>query len=327
MTSSFTHSLGCDISKDKIDIALLNNGTNKIEVVKICLNDIKGYKQIEKLCKGKLVQIAMEATGNYHIKFIDYLSNCGIKYSVINPLSVKRYSQMKLQRVKTDKVDSKMIAMYCKEQKPSLFNDLNALQKKLKSLNTTLKNFIKQRTQLKNLLHSQKLITPVSLDSIKEIKSMLNYINKRIANLEKKIALKVKKEYPEIYKRVTSIKGVGERTASAIISYMGDLRTFSTAKKVTSFIGITPAIEQSGKSKNKSSGITKQGNTTIRTLLYMAALSASQSNLACKNLYQRLIQKGKQKKTALIAVSNKLIKQIFAVVKNKTDFINDYNLV
>ncbi len=120
----------------------------------------------------------MEATGNYHLRFIDYLSAQGLSYSVINPLSIKRYCRMKLQRTKTDKADAKMIALYCMNQNPCLYNDINKLQKQLKSLNTTLKNFINQRTQLKNLLHSQQLIGHSSRESIKEIKAVLSYLNK-----------------------------------------------------------------------------------------------------------------------------------------------------
>ncbi|MCB9257797.1 MAG: transposase [Ignavibacteriales bacterium] len=85
-------------------------------------------------------------------------------------------------------------------------------------------------------------------------------------------------------------------------------------------------MKESGRSLKKTSGITKQGNSTLRTLLYLSALSASKYNHACKELSQRLLTKGKKKKTALIAVANKLIKQLFVIVKSNSIFINNYNL-
>ena len=324
MSSSYTHCLGCDISKDTIDITLADNQTKKVTRRLVCKNDVNGFRRIGIICKGKRVQIAMEATGNYHIQFTDYLQKHHFSYSVVNPLSIKRYCQMRLQRTKTDKADAHMIAMYCFEQKPPVFNELSNIQRELKSLNTTLKNFIKQRTQLRNLLHSQKLIVPYSLESIKEIEFMLKQITGKIQKLQVRVTQKAKTAYPTVYKQMNSIKGVGPRTATALISYMGDLRTFSSAKKMSSFVGITPALRQSGSSLNKTRGITKQGNAILRTYLYMAAISASKSNIACMQLYDRLLLKGKLKKTALIAVANKLLKQIFAVVKNETMFVNGY---
>jgi transposase len=135
----------------------------------------------------------------------------------------------------------------------------------------------------------------------------------------------IKDHFNDTYKNILSIKGIGPKTASGVIAYLGDLSNFDSYKKIASYIGITPAIKESGKTLKKTTGITKQGNSTLRTLFYLAALSASKSNLACKELYQRLLAKGKRKKTALIAIANKLIKQLFAIVKFNRTFINNYN--
>jgi len=56
----------------------------------------------------------------------------------------------------------------------------------------------------------------------------------------------------------------------------------------------------------------------------MCALNAKENNLACKLLYERLVAKGKNKKLALIAVCNKLLKQVYGVVKSDTIFDNNY---
>ncbi|WP_367355398.1 transposase [Atribacter sp.] len=82
-----------------------------------------------------------------------------------------------------------------------------------------------------------------------------------------------------------------------------------------SFLGLAPQISQSGKDKGKA-WLSKKGNGYLRRLLYLAALSASRSNAQCRELYQRLLAKGKPKKVALIAVANKLLRQAFAVLKS-----------
>jgi YfiH family protein len=86
-------------------------------------------------------------------------------------------------------------------------------------------------------------------------------------------------------------------------------------KEVASFLGLAPQISQSGKDKGKA-WLSKKGNGYLRRLLYLAALSASRSNAQCRELYQRLLAKGKPKKVALIAVANKLLRQAFAVLKS-----------
>ena len=64
------------------------------------------------------------------------------------------------------------------------------------------------------------------------------------------------------------------------------------------------------------SGISKQGNPKLRNLLFMCRFNACKSNKACRELYERIVAKGKSKKLALIAVANKLMKQAFAIAKS-----------
>jgi len=320
--------LGCDISKDKIDIAVMEKEDNNFLSEKTYSNNIKGYKSIIKQYSSisSNLHVVMEATGNYHIKFIDFLEGNNIKFSVVNPLTIKRFAQMKMIRLKTDKVDAKTIALYGIEQNPCAYKPLSKAQKEIKSLRTVLSNLIKQRTMTKNLLHSQKLLSDSNKGSIKAIKLVLKTLDKQIKSLEKQIENLIKEHFNEIYNNILSIKGIGPKTASGIIVYLGDLSNFDSYKQIASYMGITPAIKESGNTLRKYSGITKQGNSTLRTLFYLAALSASKYNQACKELYERLLAKGKRKKTALIAVANKLIKQMFAIVKFNRTFINNYNL-
>ncbi len=229
-------------------------------------------------------------------------------------------------RLKTDKADAMVIAQYGVEQAPEAHRPLTAAQKELKALGTVRNHLIKQRTMTKNLLHSHKLLSTTTKESVSAIKSTLKTFNAEIEKLDDKIESLVKDNYNETYTKLLSIKGIGPKTASGTIAYLGNLNNFDSYKQIASFIGITPAIRQSGKSLNKTTGITKQGNANLRTLFYLAALSASRSNLACIELYNRLILNGKQKKTAIIAVANKLIKQLFAIIKYNRTFINNYNI-
>jgi len=319
--------LGCDVSKDKIDIFAMEKATGEVITAMQISNNRKGFMKLVKKYKNSLdkLYVVLEATGNYHMKFVDFLVNREISLSIVNPLKIKRFAQMKMIRIKTDKADARIIALYGLEQNPKDYQKPTEAQKQLKSLRTVRNNLMKQRTMNRNLLHSQELVSLSSEAARKSIRKVIKRISEEIKKIDKEIESIVKEHYRETYELLQTIKGIGTLTASAIIAYLGNLESFETSKQVASFIGITPKIRQSGK-MDKTSGITKQGNKRLRTLLYLGALSAARSNRTCKELYKRMLSKGKQKKTALIAVSNKLVRQIFAVVKNKTAFDDNYGL-
>uniref|UniRef100_UPI00259CF004 transposase n=1 Tax=Bacteroides acidifaciens TaxID=85831 RepID=UPI00259CF004 len=104
----------------------------------------------------------------------------------------------------------------------------------------------------------------------------------------------------------------------------GGFTYFENAKQLSRFIGICPTIEQSGTSINIRGHINRNGDETLRSMLYVAAWSASQHNKACKECYQRLRGNGKSGKVAMIAVANKLVRQAFAVVTSNNSYIDGF---
>ena len=103
-----------------------------------------------------------------------------------------------------------------------------------------------------------------------------------------------------------------------------NFKEFDSAKKVCSFIGIAPSPYESGSSVKRRGRISKKGSPIARKILYMATLSAIRYNKTIKEFYERLLQKGKTKMTAIIACMNKLIRIIFAVVKYKREYCENY---
>ena len=103
-------------------------------------------------------------------------------------------------------------------------------------------------------------------------------------------------------------------------------KTFDSPDKLSKFLGLNSYSHHSGSSIRRRGGITKFGSNQVRSLLYMCTRSAIRYKQPCKELYQRLRQNGKSHKLAAVAVMHKLVKQIFACVKNKTLFDNEYHL-
>jgi len=111
-----------------------------------------------------------------------------------------------------------------------------------------------------------------------------------------------------------SIPGIGVKTALFLIVVTDGFKKFENAKQLCSYVGITPTIRVSGSSVRGRSS--KVGNRKLRNLLFLCSFSACKQNKGCREIYERITNKGKSKKLALIAVSNKLLKQAYAIAKS-----------
>jgi len=122
------------------------------------------------------------------------------------------------------------------------------------------------------------------------------------------------------------VKGIGPASVQALCTATNGLVGFESVKAVAKFVGIAPTQVQSGSSVHRRGRMARTGLGYVRSLLYMAARSARKYNLSCKALYDRLRAKGKCHPAAMVAVLNKLVHQIFAVVKQDVEFINSFGL-
>ena len=115
-------------------------------------NTISGFKNLAKLLTLNS-HCVMEATGYYHYQLAYYLLELGIKVSVENPLAVKRFIQMKLSKIKTDKSDSKLICEYAKQVDLKLWEGQSKHQRECLQMTRLLSVYTKQSTMLKNKIH------------------------------------------------------------------------------------------------------------------------------------------------------------------------------
>ena len=144
----YTEIYGVDISKDVFDVYGQETGHKQFK------NEDRGFISfLKSLPKSSLV--VMEATGYYHYRLAQYLYKQGVFVSVVNPLSVKRFIQMKLAKVKTDKSDAKAICEYGQMNKVPLYTALTDIQSECLQLFRLQDNYLKHRTATKNKLHGE----------------------------------------------------------------------------------------------------------------------------------------------------------------------------
>ena len=315
--NKYKETFGVDISKDVFDVHGSNNGHNQYK------NDETGFKKyLKELPQGSLV--VMEATGYYHYRLAQFLYKNGVTVSVVNPLSIKRFIQMKLAKVKTDKSEAKAICEYALTNEVPLYNALTDTQSECLQLFRLLDTYLKQRTATKNKIHGEAVLGIPSKFVYRSLIRNKKQLNKEVAAIESKILSLVKEDQQEQLTLLTSIPGIGQKTALFLIVVTDGFSKFETASQLCSYVGITPTIRESGSSVRGRARISKVGNRKLRNLLFLCSFNACKHNKSCKEVYERIVNKGKSKKLALIAVANKLLKQSFAIAKSGRPYDDTY---
>jgi len=307
--------VGIDISKLTFDVAI-SSSEDKYKHFKFT-NNYEGFMMFLEHLKVSESICVMEASGPYYLKLATFLSEQAIDVCVINPLVIRRFSQMRMSRAKTDKKDAMLIAEYGKTEKPDLWQPEAAYVLELKQMQAYLEQLNKNKTAftVQKEAFNQNLIKSEILE--KSINSVIETIDKEIKQIEKRMELIIKTHHQEMFDQLKSIPGMGSKTSLLLIVISGGFSKFNNHKQLASYVGISPRIFESGTSVKGRSKICKMGMSKVRAMLYVCAWSAKRCNKSCKELYDRLIEKGKSKKLALIAVVIKLLKQAFAIATKK----------
>jgi transposase len=304
-----TNYVGIDVSKSTFDVSHPLRGHHQYT------NDVQGFRAFIKTLDN-FCWVVMEATGSYHVQLAKFLYAKGVRVSVANPLVIKRFIQMKLRRNKTDKSDALMIGKFAADQPLELWHPDPVYIEECKSIQTTLVLYGKQRTALKNKLHSLISRGQIKGLLVRSLKRQLVNLQKEITRLETSMEAIVKEHEQEKLTHLLSIPGMGKKTALLLLTGTNGFETFESPKQVSAYLGLAPTERSSGSSVRGRSYISKMGDKSLRNHLFLCSFTACQYNAQCKALYDRLVAKGKSKKLALIAVSNKLIKQAFAISKS-----------
>jgi transposase len=266
----------------------------------------------------------MEATGNYSMLLLYLLQESNITVSMENPQKIKNFSRAMMSVTKTDEIDAKLIAMYGEKMNPAPYKIPSESIILLKQKRTVLRQLKKQLIMMTNLQHSLSVLPKQDPTAKVATEQTIKFLRKQISKLEDEITNISNKEFKRQMELLTSINGIGESIASALIMATGGFTYFSSAKQISRFLGLCPTYQQSGTSVNVKGHINRNGDTHLRSQLYVVAIASIRCNTACRETFERLRERGKSGKVALIAVANKLIRQMFAVVTNNRPYIDGY---
>ena len=288
--------IGVDTGKFQLDIFI-----RPLDIYFTVSNDEKGITEaITLIKKHKPARIIVEATGRLEIPFIMACAKANLPFVIANPIHIKRFAGAIGQRAKTDKLDAQLIAHYGEAIQPQLSQLKPDTMQTMSDLVARRNQLLVMQTMEKNRLQ----ILPQNLAMT--IKPILTAFKNQIAKIEKKIVDLIEScpEYQAKNTLLQSMKGIGKIASASIISNLPELG-YMTNKQASALVGVAPLNRESGRFKGQRK--IQGGRHQVRTVLYMAMMSAIQSNPVFKANYQRLIAAGKPKKVALIACVRKMV--------------------
>jgi transposase len=147
----------------------------------------------------------------------------------------------------------------------------------------------------------------------------MDLLRRRIKQLDHDIETKLGEH--EVGALLTTIDGIGPTTAARIVAELGDPADYRGGAAIAAYVGVVPALKQSGKRSPARAGLTPVGNARLRKALWMPTLTAVQKNPWLKAHYQRLRARGKLPKVALVACMRKLLMAVYSVAKHRRPFV------
>lgn len=312
--------VGIDVSKEWFDVAWDAEGRTHHQ--RFDYTDEGVDALLEQTPKD--AHYVMEATGIYHARLALRLHESGRCVSVVNPLVIKRYSQMQLSRVKSDKADAELIRRYGQQHALSSWSPAAAEVLELQQAHGWLDDLIRERTRLVNRQEAHAHHTKPSSFVAQQMSAQLRQLDQWIKDCERHLEVRVKKSFPELYARLLTIPSIGPKTALELIIVTDGFSRFGEAKALCAYIGVSPTTFRSGTSVTGKGGIAKLGQGRLRQLLYLCSWTAKSCNPACKALYARLKALGKPSKVINIAIAHKLLRQAFAVATTSRSFSAEY---
>ena len=288
--------IGIDVAKAHLDVAWA-------QTVRRLPNQRSGHAALIQWIKQSAtpVQLICEASGGYEQALLESLEKSEVKVTLVQAVRVRQYARATGILAKTDKIDAKVLAAFGRAIKPQTTQPLSVEQKRLRQYEA-------QRRHLSRILVAEEnRLAQLSCAELRTLsRSLMRKITKQIETLDRRIGELIAQDQTlcEKAQKLTTISGVGTRTAALLLAQMPELGQLNR-RQAAALAGLAPFNHDSGSIRGKRAIF--GGRRALRTGLYMAALSAARFNPILSRFYQRLRAKGKPHKLALTAVMRKLL--------------------
>jgi transposase len=298
--------VGIDVSKGRLDVAVGEKGEFWNEK-----NDEKGISQVvERLKKVNPTLIVLESTGGLERAVLIELTRAGLAVAMVNPGRVREYAKSIGQLAKTDKLDARLLARFGAAVRPAVTQLPNEAEEHLSAL------LARRKQLLEMLVAEENRLSSTSRTMNANIEKHITWLKKELGDLNTEID-EFNRQDPELKAKnelMQSVKGVGPITASTLAADLPELGHLNK-KKIAALVGVAPFNQDSGRMRGKRR--IKGGRSSVRQVLYMAAIAATRFNPVIKAFYKSLLLRGKLKKVAIVACMHKLLVILNAMVRTK----------
>lgn len=303
----------------------------KVKATRKFANTVAGFKELDQWVNkhadpSLAIVYTMEATGVYYEQLAWFLFTQQRAVSVVLPNKAHQYAKSLGLKSKNDKIDSIVLARMGAEQNLPLWQPLSKQFYQLRTLTRELESLHQTKTVLNNQLHALSYTQFESKSTQKRLQSMIKLLEKQIESIQKEVGQLVELD-PELKRKlghITQIKGVGLMSAVTVIAETNGFTLFENSKQLVSYAGYDVVENQSGKRVGKTS-ISKKGNHRIRRILHLPSFNVVRyEGGVFKSFFDRLINNGKKKMQAYVAIQKKLLVLMYTLWKNDTPYQPHY---
>lgn len=323
----WSYIIGIDISKLTLDL-YYHQGRAHLKVK----NSPEGFREILEWCRAlgiepQLAIFAMEITGGYEYRLVQFCHSKNIAFVRIPALAIKR--SLGIVRGKNDKVDAARIARYAQEKQDSINASppLNPAVLELRELLVFRKRIVRETAGYRASISERRHIHGEGKKDLilKSMKQRVEQNQRVVSAVEQKIGDIVSAD-PAMHlnhRLITSIKGIGDVNAWMIIAYTENFTAFTDARKFAVYAGVVPFDNSSGTSLKGRKKVSKLANREIKQELSQAARSAIQWDTEL-GLYAERKLRDKPYGVVVNNVRFKLILRVFSIVKKQKPFVDKY---
>ena len=304
MTDATEVFVGIDISKAHLDIAI----HGQAESWRVPNSD-EGIASLVQQLQGRApTLIVLEATGGFELRLVAELQVARLPTVVTNPRRARQFARSTGKLAKTDKLDAQLLAHLGAALRPEPRPLPSEQEEQLTALLTRRRQLLDMITVEKNRLMT---VRPSMRADIQE---HLAWLKEKLAKLDEEIDQFVQGSplWQARDEVLQSVPGIGRITASTMLAMLPDLGTLNR-QEIAALVGVAPVNRDSGRKRGRRHIL--GGRAPVRTVLYMAALSAKRHNPTIRAFYERLLERGKEKKVALVACMRKLLVILNAMLR------------
>ena len=299
--------VGIDVSKDRLDVHVRPSGESFA-----VSRDGAGIADLaERLRVARPTLVVLEATGGFEVTVAAGLAGAGLPLAVVNPAQIRAFARAVGQLAKTDRLDAEIIARFADqvrpEPRPVADEDARALAE-----------LVARRRQVVEMIgmESNRRRQARSDRVRKGVDRVLTALQAELADLDRDLDDQIKGSpaWRAAEDLLTSVPGIGPITARTLIAELPELGRIDR-RRLAALVGVAPVNRDSGAMRGHRA--IAGGRADVRNVLFMAALAAIRHNPVIRDLYDRLRQRGRPAKTALVAAIRKLLTILNAIIRDQ----------